>query len=555
MSGRAEAVSLRRRLVVLAVALTVPLLVMTALLAWYDSRGALREAQRHDRQEIALMAARPREAVQRLRQGVAAIARALAPASPLDTAGGCPRFLVAVAALLGRDAIGLTVFDATGHPICAAPSPAIATLADPTPGFAMSLAGATASRPGFVLARLPLHPAGTLAAALAPGWLTPETIADAPAAWLQDAAGHGLATPPMPALQPDGRCGRAADCYATMPRGGGLRLLVASRQVAAVAAAQQLLYRWLAICALLLLGLLGFLLGLQRLLFHPLRRLGAEVGNWQGTSHIDPHRLLDAPREIAEVWRGFAETAEALRQRERDLRAAVIEQSLLLQETHHRVKNNLQIVTSLLSLQAARIRQPEARAVLEATHGRIHALSTLHRHLYSGIGMREIDMREILQEICGQIFDSLGETMGGRLALAIDAPAIRISSDEAVSLALIVSEIVTNAVKYAFPDGRAGRITVALTLACAQLHLRIDDDGIGLGKAWHWAACRRNAGDGDGIGLQLVRGFVRQLGGELTMTQVGGTRFDLLLDLHAPRAPHTPVSPPDFIERTPDHAD
>ena len=165
------------------------------------------------------------------------------------------------------------------------------------------------------------------------------------------------------------------------------------------------------------------------------------------------------PQEMRELSASFSQATGALADREQQLRSALAEQDLLMQEIHHRVKNNLQIVASLLNLQAARIRQPEARAEFQAARDRIHALATLHRHLYSEGELQTINMRSFLNELCGHLLQAVGAP--GRISLTIEAPELQISSDQAVPLALIVTEAVSNAVKYAFPGGRDRRILVA----------------------------------------------------------------------------------------------
>ena len=101
-----------------------------------------------------------------------------------------------------------------------------------------------------------------------------------------------------------------------------------------------------------------------------------------------------------------------------------------MQEIHHRVKNNLQIVASLLNLQASRLKQPETRAAFQSARDRVRALSTVHRHLYSEGGLHTIDMRAFLVELCDQLFQAFGEPDGGRIQLSIEAQDVQMSSDQ-----------------------------------------------------------------------------------------------------------------------------
>ena len=202
-----------------------------------------------------------------------------------------------------------------------------------------------------------------------------------------------------------------------------------------------------------------------------------------------------------------------------------------MQEIHHRVKNNLQIVASLLNLQASRIRLPEARAEFQSARDRVRALATLHRHLYAHGEVHTIDMGKFLVELCGQLFQAMGEIPGKRLHLHIDAPQLMMSSDQAVPLALIVTEAVSNAVKYAFPGGRTGNVWVRLSTVGNSADLDVRDDGIGIPAG----RVETESGTRDGIGLQLIRGFSRQLGATLDVQEGEGTRYLVHLPLRKER--------------------
>ena len=203
-----------------------------------------------------------------------------------------------------------------------------------------------------------------------------------------------------------------------------------------------------------------------------------------------------------------------------------------MQEIHHRVKNNLQIVASLLNLQASRIKVPQAKAEFQSARDRIRALATLHRHLYAHGELHTINMRGFLTELCEQLFQALGETERRRIHLEIEAPELGMYSDQVVPLALVVTEAVSNAVKYAFPHGRRGRISVRLTVDEETARLVMEDDGVGIpaGQAMTETGIR------DGLGIQLIRGFARQLNASLMVEEGQGTRYELRFPLR--RAAH-----------------
>jgi two-component sensor histidine kinase len=261
--------------------------------------------------------------------------------------------------------------------------------------------------------------------------------------------------------------------------------------------------------------------GVSLVASRPLKRLNDAVDRWRKDGQFSVATGSDGPSEVGQLSQSFGQATQSLDQRERELREATAKQEVLMQEIHHRVKNNLQIVASLLNLQSARIKQPEARAEFQSARDRVRALATLHRHLYAHGDVQMIDMRAFFAELCGQLFQAMDEAEGDRIALEIVAPDVTISSDQAVPIALIVTETVGNAIKYAFPDGRRGRIHVSFEVVDAtRATLTVCDDGVGLTE-------RADAEAGEGLGLRLVRGFARQLGAKLTMTTDNGTCYVL----------------------------
>jgi two-component sensor histidine kinase len=326
----------------------------------------------------------------------------------------------------------------------------------------------------------------------------------------------------------------------------GLRLLVATGADADIAVAQRRLgVRLAELGVFLLAGLSAVTLGANLSVVEPLKRLSHSVQRWRAGGAFDLANPGRAPAEIRELARSFSQATASLAEREKQLRTATAQQDLLMQEIHHRVKNNLQIIASLLNLQASRIRQPQAKAEFQSARDRIRALATLHRHLYAHNELHTINMRSFLNELCGQLVAAIGDRPGDRphddtperIALQIDAPELQISSDQAVPIALIVTEAVSNAAKYAFPGGRSGHISVRLTTVADALGDRallvICDDGVGIpaGRA------ETETGVRDGIGIQLIRGFARQLGATLKVIEDCGTRYEIDIPLWRAREP------------------
>lgn len=296
---------------------------------------------------------------------------------------------------------------------------------------------------------------------------------------------------------------------------------------AASGAAKAALFAWL-------LSLAGMTIGVMFFAALPLGRLNKRVERWR-SGDIFAKRprsdTLSSVRELRRLSVAFRRATLTLHRQHLRLSTAVVQQELLMQEIHHRVKNNLQVVASLLNLQASRIRLPEAQAEFQSARDRVRTLATLHRHLYAHGELHTIDMREFLIELCSQLFQAMGEKAGERLRLEIEAPELKMSSDQAVPLALIVTEAVSNAVKYAFPGGRRGSISVNLTADLDHAELEIVDDGVGIPAG----RIETDAGTRDGIGIQLIRGFARQLGATLQIEEGNGTRYKVYLPLRRTR--------------------
>ncbi len=316
--------------------------------------------------------------------------------------------------------------------------------------------------------------------------------------------------------------------YASAALGHGYRLLIAYPAMLDQAAAEQvLLRRILQLAILLLLGLTAVAIGTHVALVQPLDQLSQAVRRWRVGGKFDPQAMRSAPLELRELAQSFAEATRSAADHAARNEAAVAQQELLMKEIHHRVKNNLQIVASLLNLQASRIKQPEAKAEFASARDRVRALATLHRHLYSQGEVHTINMRLFLTELCGQLFAAMGEREGTRISLNIEASELQMSSDQAVPLSLIVTEAVSNALKYAFPNGRSGTVEVCLTGSADEAELTISDDGVGIpaGRA------ETEMGVRDGLGLTLIRGFARQLGATLNVKEDHGTTYSLVLPL------------------------
>lgn len=319
----------------------------------------------------------------------------------------------------------------------------------------------------------------------------------------------------------------------------GLELLVGVPMEQTEAAAQRALAQRLVEFAIFLGAcILAVLLGVEFGVSRPLRRLAARVRRWAPGRVFEAGAQAGGPREVHDLDNALRAAAEALQERDAALTGALRQRDLLMAEIHHRVKNNLQVVASLLSLQADRLRTPGARAEFAVARDRVQALATLHRHLYLHQSFERISLRAFLEELSRQLGDAMGAGAEDRISIVIEADDVEMGSDQAISLALLLTETVSNAIRHAFPDGREGTIRITFRTEGDEAFLVVHDDGVGLREA--------SSAGGDGLGLQLIEGFAAHLGGEAVVTVEDGTcisvRFPLQLRQaeEAPRGAGTP---------------
>jgi two-component sensor histidine kinase len=237
-----------------------------------------------------------------------------------------------------------------------------------------------------------------------------------------------------------------------------------------------------------------------------------------GRQSVRPERVTAAPLEIRSLGETFTRMADLISARENELRESLAQKEVLVREIHHRVKNNLQLVMSLLNLHARRIRDPRAEAAFAEARSRINALATLHRRLYESESLQQVDLRWFLEDLCVEL--RRGGLAGSRhIELTVHAPDEVIGPEVAVPLGLLVTEAITNAYKHAFPGRDDGHIEVRVTRDTpTHLTLRISDNGAGFEPG------EKEPG---GLGRSLIDAFVRQLHGELEIKSNDGTQVSV----------------------------
>jgi len=210
---------------------------------------------------------------------------------------------------------------------------------------------------------------------------------------------------------------------------------------------------------------------------------------------------------------------------ERQIKASLEEKEVLLREIHHRVKNNMQIVSSLLQLQCAYVEDVKAREIFEESQIRIRTLALVHEKLYQSPDLTMVDFSEYTRSVASMLSLSYG-SRDTRLQIAVQAEPVLLSVDRAMPAGLIMNELVTNSIKHAFPNGHGGIISVALTGGTEDIVLEVGDTGVGLPQGF----C---IGEGGSLGLRLVRILATQLGGTIDWRNGGaGAHFTLTFKNH-----------------------
>jgi len=246
-----------------------------------------------------------------------------------------------------------------------------------------------------------------------------------------------------------------------------------------------------------------------------LRRIAAAYRS--GHYAIRPD-LAEAPVEFKLLGDAMSEMAEGIQDRDRRLREAVEVKTTLIKEIHHRVKNNLQIVMSLLSIQANQVRDEVAKDALLQAQTRINALALVHRILNELEDQSTLDIKQLLEELSHQI---AGGMSNDNVKVEVDVTSRVVSGSTAVALALFTVEALTNIFKHAFPNERTGVIRVGLApTPDGKLKLTIADDGLGFAMN----------GTGRSVGSRLIKTFGLQLGGVSSVhSEPGqGTVVDLI---------------------------
>jgi len=214
-----------------------------------------------------------------------------------------------------------------------------------------------------------------------------------------------------------------------------------------------------------------------------------------------------------DIIRDITEQKEA----EYNLNKSIKEKEVLLKEVHHRVKNNLQVISSILNLQSSYVKDPNTLTILRESQNRVKSMSFIHESLYRSKDFSEVNFSDYINNLINNIIHSF-HLSENTVQLITDLGAVNLNLDQAIPCGLIVNELLTNAMKYAYQDVENPELFVSIAQHKNNIELRIEDNGIGLPKGF-------KIDEADSLGLQLVQTLLEQIDGTLDLKVKNGTKY------------------------------
>ncbi len=237
--------------------------------------------------------------------------------------------------------------------------------------------------------------------------------------------------------------------------------------------------------------------------------------------------LLLVALGIGLLYRNRKKHIHRLREKNQVISKMLDEKDFLLREIHHRVKNNLQIISSLLQLQSRYIKEPTALQALNEGESRVRSMSIIHQHLYSFDRASEVQVKNYVADLCAYIQQSFNID-GDKIKVHEEVEPMYLDVSVMIPLGLILNELLTNAFKYAFPDGKEGNIWVRIHENNGYLVVSVKDDGIGM----------QTDAVQQGFGSRLIRAFLNKLEAESTTNSQDGTEVTIRIERYQPETIH-----------------
>ena len=242
-------------------------------------------------------------------------------------------------------------------------------------------------------------------------------------------------------------------------------------------------------------------------------------GNFKAKIRINSDdEIGELAAEFNQMGDDLQKSSDEREQAKEEIKKSLEEKEVLLREIHHRVKNNMQIISSLLRLQSQNIKGKSYSGLFEESQNRITSMLLVHEKLYQSKDLSKIDFDEYIEDMVNGLFQSFGECTG-RIKLSSDIQKVQLGIKSAIPCGLIINEIITNSLKYAFPDNRKGEIRIIFHKTGNEIEMVISDDGIGIPDSIDF----RNT---ESLGLKLILILAEnQLKGAVDLDRNKGTEF------------------------------
>jgi PAS domain S-box-containing protein len=244
------------------------------------------------------------------------------------------------------------------------------------------------------------------------------------------------------------------------------------------------------------------------------KRAQAELEN--ARSNLE-QKVLDRTRELKGANESLLGEIALRNKAENEIVASLKEKEMLLKEIHHRVKNNMQVVSSLLFMQARAQKDEKVKEILKESQDRIKSIALVHEKLYLSKDFDQIDYADYLRKITDHLFESY-QVDPKQVSLNMNAEKAVLHIDKAVPCSLIINEMISNSLKHAFPGGRKGVITIDFRKSGEKYIVTYSDDGIGLPDSVTFDRT-------ESLGMQLIRGLTKQINGSIELDRTSGTKY------------------------------